>query len=192
MRNSKWKRVTFRNTVRYGTGILLGLLAVALPVFAQSSTSPVPPAIVSGVLTGSPYAQTLAAIGTGPITWSVTGGTLPPGLVLTSSRGLTSRTPTTPVAFTFSGGEGRARRPPTAPSIVTTSPLPAAVTGSAYTWTISATGTAPITWSITNGTLPAGLSLAPSTGIISGTPTAAGVFTPTITATNAGGANSNS
>ena len=43
---------------------------------------------------------------------------------------------------------------------------------------------------MTSGTLPAGLSLGSSTGILSGTPTAAGVFTFTISATNAGGSNS--
>jgi hypothetical protein len=78
----------------------------------------------------------------------------------------------------------------TPPSIVTTSPLPGALTGSVYTQTLAATGTAPITWSVTSGTLPAGLSLGSSTGIVSGTPTAPGIFTFTASATNAGGSNS--
>jgi hypothetical protein len=37
-------------------------------------------------------------------------------------------------------------------------------------------GTQPYTWSITNGQLPPGVSLNPSSGLISGTPTATGSF----------------
>ena len=57
------------------------------------------------------------------------------------------------------------------PAISTTSPPGAATSGSAYTYTLAATGgTSPFTWSVITA-LPAGLSLAPSTGVISGTPT---------------------
>ncbi len=68
----------------------------------------------------------------------------------------------------------------TAPSTLTISSttVPQGVVGSAYTATLAATGgTTPYTWSISKGQLPTGLSLAASTGIISGTPTAAGSYT---------------
>lgn len=56
---------------------------------------------------------------------------------------------------------------------VTTASLPVFVVGRAYSATLAASGgTAPYTWSITKGALPAGLSLNPSTGVISGTATA--------------------
>jgi hypothetical protein len=46
--------------------------------------------------------------------------------------------------------------------------------GKPYTATLTATGgTPPLTWSIAAGSLPAGLSLTPSSGVIAGTPTAA-------------------
>lgn len=75
----------------------------------------------------------------------------------------------------------------TAPVITSTS-LPAAVVGTAYTATLMATGNPAPTWTVTTGTLPAGLSLAASTGIISGTPTTAALSaTVEFTATNSAG-----
>lgn len=69
-----------------------------------------------------------------------------------------------------------------APSITTTS-LSDGKVGEAYSQTLAATGTTPITWTLDSGSLPAGLTLSPS-GIISGTPTATGTFTFTVKATN--------
>lgn len=59
-------------------------------------------------------------------------------------------------------------------SIVTTA-LPNASPGVAYSRTLQAGGGgAPYTWSVTSGSLPAGLSLGAGTGSITGTPTATG------------------
>lgn len=71
-----------------------------------------------------------------------------------------------------------------APSITTTS-LSDGKVGEAYSQTLAATGTAPITWSIDSSSLPAGLTL--SDGTISGTPTTAGTFTFTVKAANSAG-----
>lgn len=60
-----------------------------------------------------------------------------------------------------------------------------ATVGVAYSETISAQGgTSPYTFTLTSGTLPAGLSLNNTTGVISGTPTTAGTSTFSITATD--------
>ena len=67
-------------------------------------------------------------------------------------------------------------------SIATTS-LPSAALGASYSATLQTAGiNSNTTWEITSGSLPAGLSLAPTTGVISGTPTAAGSSTFTVKA----------
>jgi hypothetical protein len=57
---------------------------------------------------------------------------------------------------------------------ITTTLLASGQVGTAYSQTLTATGgTTPYTWTLTSGTLPSGLTLNSSTGLISGTPTAA-------------------
>lgn len=72
---------------------------------------------------------------------------------------------------------------------VTTSPLTTGLTTVAYTTTLQATDQdgLGLAYSITSGTLPDGLSLNPSTGEISGTPTTVQSQTITVRATDSGG-----
>ena len=84
-------------------------------------------------------------------------------------------------------GNGTVNHAPT----ITTDSLPNGTEGTSYSQTLTATGTAPITWSIAeDSSLPAGLSLGADTGVISGIPTADGTFNFTVTATNAYGSDS--
>ena len=73
---------------------------------------------------------------------------------------------------------------------ITTDSLPNGTVDAEYKQTLTADGTAPITWSVTGGDLPDGLSLNESTGEISGTPTAETTSTFTVTATNNAGSDS--
>ena len=74
------------------------------------------------------------------------------------------------------------------PTITTTSPLSNGTVGTYYEQTLAADGTTPVTWSVSNGNLPTGLNLNGNT--ISGTPTAAGTSTFTVTADNGYGSDS--
>lgn len=74
--------------------------------------------------------------------------------------------------------------------VITVNPptLPNGTVGAAYNQVVSATGgTAPYTFSVSSGALPTGLLLNPATGAITGSPTVAGTFNFTITATDAAG-----
>jgi Putative Ig domain len=69
-------------------------------------------------------------------------------------------------------------------AVTTPSPLPNGGLGAAYSQTLQAIGgTAPYTWSATG--LPTWLTLDPTTGILSGTPTAGGTSTIAVTVTDA-------
>jgi hypothetical protein len=78
------------------------------------------------------------------------------------------------------------------PQITTPSPLPDATLSTAYSRTLQATGgAAPYAWSLLASSLPPGLSLNPTTGVISGTPTIGGTFTFTARVVDANGAETN-
>jgi hypothetical protein len=164
------------------------------------------PTIVFDTLTvddgafGLSYSDTVSASGgTAPYSYAVTAGALPNGLSL-ASDGTLSGTPAEAGSFNFtitatdsSTGTGApftgslAFSMSVAPPTITLSPVDTAdgQIGVAYSDTVSASGgTAPYGYTVTGGALPAGLSLNSSTGEISGTPTEAGSFNVTITATD--------
>ena len=74
------------------------------------------------------------------------------------------------VSLSACGGTGTPIPPPPPPLKVATTSLPAGLLGTAYTQTLTATGgIQPYSWAVTTGSLPSGLSLNASTGLISGT-----------------------
>jgi len=77
----------------------------------------------------------------------------------------------------------------TLPSVlaITTSALPSGVLGTLYSQSVAATGGTPaLTWSIASGSLPSGLTLSSSTGVISGTPAASGTFAFSVKVSDSG------
>ena len=75
------------------------------------------------------------------------------------------------------------------PPTITTTSLDGGTVGTAYSATFAANNAT--SWSLVTGsTLPDGLTLAESTGVISGTPTADGTFNFTVKAANGGGSDS--
>jgi hypothetical protein len=149
---------------------------------------------------GTAYSVTVQASGgTTPYSWSLTSGALPAGLSLTAASGAISGTPTTSgtYAFTVKATDSTTPTAQTAtksltltvavaatPVQVTTASLPGGEVGIAYSATLTATnGTAPYSWSLTSGSLPAGLTLATS-GVISGTPTTAATSSFTVKVTD--------
>jgi LGFP repeat/Bacterial Ig-like domain (group 3)/IPT/TIG domain/FG-GAP-like repeat/Putative Ig domain len=73
---------------------------------------------------------------------------------------------------------------PVAPVFTADTPPTSAVAGTPYTYTFTATGTPAPTFAVHTGALPTGLTLNPTTGVLSGTPTTTGPSTFTVAAHN--------
>jgi hypothetical protein len=151
---------------------------------------------------GAPYSSALIASGgVSPYTYSLAAGSsLPSGLMLNSSTGAITGTQTTPGTYSFVAMvNDSAGNPAQASCMITVTPAMSTLTcpansgqvGVAYSsaLVVMTGGPPPYTFSIVGGPLPAGLSLNPSTGAITGTPTTAGSFgfTATVTGPNING-----
>lgn len=156
------------------------------------------PATVPAGTAGVAYSQAFTASGgIAPYTYALSAGALPAGMTFTAG-GLLSGTPTVAGTFNFSvtatdsttGTAGTVTVAYTltlsVPTIVVNPPvLPNAVFSVPYNHVLNAVGgTAPYTFAMTAGALPAGVTLA-ADGTLSGAATVTGAFNFTITATDA-------
>ena len=142
------------------------------------------PATLPNGLVGAAYANPVNEFnGVPPYTTTVTSGMPPPGLTLNPATGVFQGTPTQFGTFTFSLQVTDSNSPKVTATgttslviksslAITTAGLRKGSVGAKYSQTLAATGgVPPYVWSVTGGTLPNGIKLAPSTGILSGTPT---------------------
>lgn len=158
---------------------------VSLTVAANSGATPVALAL-SGGTAASVAVATVPAHGTA--TLSGTGISYTPAADYSGTD-----------SFTYTATNPTATSAPATVTITVTAPalafspaagaLPGATVATAYSQTfVASNGTAPYSYAISSGAAPAGMTLDPSTGALTGTPTAAGPSSFSVTATDVYGA----
>ena len=196
-------------TIR-GTDANACVASVAFTIVIAAAPPPPPvcpsitlaPTTLPGGTVGVAYSQTIVGSGgTAPYSFGVMAGALPAGVTLTAA-GVLAGTPTTvgTSPFTIRGTDANAcvasvaftiviaaapPPPPVCPSItLAPTTLPGGTVGVAYSQTIVGSGgTAPYSFGVIAGALPASVTLT-AAGVLAGTPTTVGT-SPTIRGTDA-------
>jgi len=183
--------VTLEAIAKANSGVTsTATITIDLPVTFTTTTLP-------NGSNGVAYNQTIITTGgVAPITYTVGTGRLPAGLTL-NNVGTIIGTPSGTGTSVFTINATDFGTPPLTvaspiytvtinpppPLSITSTAMANGFTGTAYGSSIgSSGGVPPLTWFVPPGTLPPGLELNTSSGLISGTPTTAGVYTffPTV------------
>lgn len=167
-----------------------------VPANQEPSTHPTltidtPDPLPDGMI-GQAYQVDLASSGP-DASWSLSAGSLPAGVELSSS-GTIAGTPSeggmfAPEVMAMGGGQMVTKvfgLTIVTPPAVVTATLPAGIRGTAYGATLEASGgDGTYSWALTSGGLPPGVALA-SNGTLAGTPTLAGTYGFTVQVTSGG------
>ncbi|MFC1769693.1 putative Ig domain-containing protein [Nitrospirota bacterium] len=188
------------------TLLLFAFIAIILLIPATDAQAAAPDITTASQLPmglfATSYATAITATGgVAPYTWSMTAGSLPPGMVFTGGISPSALIEGTPFAIglynfdvTVTGSNLESSTKSFTLNItdlqITNLNLVVGYEGYSYYSTMSAAGgTAPYTWSVVEGYLPDGLGLDINTGEISGTPLETGNWTFIIQVEDSAGIN---
>ena len=173
-------------------------LVVGTTTFTLKITPPpltITTATLKSGIVGTSYSTPLTVSGgVKPYTWSVTSGSLPPGVGLDTTSGALNGTPPAGGTFSFTVSVRDSQSTPVIvstsytitiaipPLAITTASLPNGTVSIDYlsTTLVGSGGVKPYSWSISAGKLPPGVGIISSTGVISGTPTTVGSYPVTV------------
>jgi hypothetical protein len=175
------------------TNVATAAVTVAINAPTFTASLPAVPAGQVGVAYQSAAGTTAGAVGT--VTWS---GALPAGLVLNAANGSIGGTPSAFGSFTVTlqaSDSYDASRVASVVGTISIAPAPLAIASAAvadgcvrvaYLAALAANGGTGMTaWTVTGGSLPAGLTLG-ANGVISGAPTTIGSYSFIVQASDAG------
>jgi len=168
-----------------------------------TTTQAVPTTTLTVGSAATPFTPVTASGGFGTLTYALSGGTLPTGLSFSAASGQITGTPTTLLAATTFTVTVTDQTTPTAQTssktfslavnattlttaqAVATTALTAGTAATAFTPITASGGFGTLSYALSGGTLPTGLSFSTTTGQISGTPSALlAATTFTVTATD--------
>ncbi|MEV4119810.1 fibronectin type III domain-containing protein [Micromonospora sp. NPDC049645] len=206
---------TSRTLTGLTAGASYAFRVAAVNAFGTGAESPASAAVVPYTLPGAPTnTSATAGTNAATVSWTApaNGGSPITGYTVTPYLGTVAQTPrvfsdpattqivtgltagatyTFRVAATNAAGTGPQSTPSASVTVnasptLTFAPPPPGKAYDPYRYQLTVTGgTAPFTWSVSAGRLPAGLTLDPATGLLSGTPTVSGTFPFTVRVTDA-------